>query len=602
MAVDETTPLLPHGTGTGTAAKTNNNSLQQTSPSSPNTTDDNLTPTTASSSSDHYNDPPTKRKSPLNPLHLLTRLSVETRILLAAFLITTSFSFTQVPIFYVFYLMECDDFYSHHPSPPHLPPGADKCSRNEIAAGTATDFSFLAMSTTICGTVNLFFAGWLVKKIGPRLALMAQTLVPAIRVLTQILGVLAGGRSGIVIFQATQLITVLGGPVGYILIINIIVGEVVSPARRTPVFGMLQGCFMLGQAVGYLTGGMIGDRWGIRRPFEVAFVAFLVSTVYVQVMLPYVSPESMSGGSKKEKAKGIAGFLAPLKVLAPQRVRLRSGKTIKHLGVLILCTGVFLGVLATDFAAMLIQMYATAVFEFHQSDNGWLMSEFAMMRAVFLILLFPKIISYGRKWYAKRQSNHQHPRRDSISDERDPATQGLLIQPEQLEAPMGTHAEEEPMMTQPGTETEDTHFDLFFLRWSLVADGLLTSCTALATKKWHIYLAAAMLPFASGTAPAAKGVMTEMCSPSQRADALNALTLVENIGRLATQGFFGFVFAALAEAGKPHLTFYCNAILAMIAASVLIFSRFPPNGSTLIDADEETEDDDDDVNGSSQNE
>ncbi|KAK1774365.1 major facilitator superfamily domain-containing protein [Copromyces sp. CBS 386.78] len=572
MAADETTPLLPNGT----AVDANN---------SQNTNQDH-----------HHVNTKDKQKWTLNPLTLLNRLHVETRILLAAFLITTSFSFTQVPIFYVFHLMECDDFYTRHP--PYTGTG-DRCSRNEIAAGTATDFSFLAMSTTICGTVNLFFAGWLVKKIGPRLALMAQVLVPAIRVLTQILGVLAGGRSGIVIFQATQLITVLGGPVGYILIVNIIVGEVVSPARRTPVFGMLQGCFMLGQAVGYLTGGMIGDAWGIRRPFEVAFVAFLISTVYVQLALPYVSPESMSGGKKAgPQAKGIAAFFAPLKVLAPQRVRLPgSGKTVKHLGVLILCTGVFLGVLATDFAAILIQMYATAVFEFHQSDNGWLMSEFALMRAVFLIVLFPRIISYGRKWYAKRQSKRQ-PRRESISDARDPATQGLLIQPEQLEAPMGTHAEEEPMMTQPPTETEDTHFDLFFLRWSLVADGLLTACTALATKKWHIYLAAAMLPFASGTAPAAKGVMTDMCSPSQRADALNALTLVENIGRLATQGFFGFVFAALAKAGKPHLTFYCNAILAMIAASVLIFSRFPPNGSELIEGDDAEEH----VNGNDESE
>lgn len=564
MAADETTPLLPNGTGTATTSgnnvDTNNSQL-----SSPNTDSENTT-------NNHHdvNNNNTKAKWTLNPLTLLTRVHVETRILLAAFLITTSFSFTQVPIFYAFHLMECDDFYTHHP--PYTGLG-DRCSRNEIAAGTATDFSFLAMSTTICGTVNLFFAGWLVKKIGLRLALMAQVLVPAIRVLTQILGVLAGGRSGIVIFQATQLITVLGGPVGYILIINIMVGEVVSPARRTPVFGMLQGCFMLGQAVGYLTGGMIGDAWGIRRPFEVAFVAFLVSTAYVQLALPYVSPESMAGGGKKAggpKAEGVAaGFFAPLRVLAPQRVRLRSGKVIKHLGVLVLCTGVFLGVLATDFAAMLIQMYATAVFEFRQSDNGWLMSEFALMRAVFLIVLFPRIISSGRKWYAKRQSKRQ-PRRESMSDQRDPATQGLLIQPDQLEAPMGTLAEEEPMVTQPPTETEDTHFDLFFLRWSLVADGLLTSCTALATKKWHIYLAAAMLPFASGTAPAAKGVMTEMCSPEQRADALNALTLVENIGRLATQGFFGFVFAALAEAGKPHLTFYCNAVSLLHGPSFLL--------------------------------
>lgn len=69
-----------------------------------------------------------------------------------------------------------------------------------------------------------------------------------------------------------------------------------------------------------------------------------------------------------------------------------------------------------------------------------------------------------------------------------------------------------------------------------------------------------MLPFASGSAPAAKGVMTEMCASSKRADALNALTLVENVARLATQGVFGFVFAALAEIGRPHLTFFANAV------------------------------------------
>jgi Na+/serine symporter len=51
-----------------------------------------------------------------------------------------------------------------------------------------------------------------------------------------------------------------------------------------------------------------------------------------------------------------------------------------------------------------------------------------------------------------------------------------------------------------------------------------------------------------------------MCSQSRRADALNALTLVENIARLATQGLFGFVFAALAEIGRPHLTFFINAV------------------------------------------
>ena len=108
--------------------------------------------------------------------------------------------------------MECDVYYLDHP--PYEGSG-DRCSRNEIAAGTAMQFSILGMSTTFFGVLNLFIAGWTVKKVGPRSALMLQTFVAAIRVSTQILGVLAGGRAGIIIFQFTQAITIIGGPVGY---------------------------------------------------------------------------------------------------------------------------------------------------------------------------------------------------------------------------------------------------------------------------------------------------------------------------------------------------------------------------------------------------
>ncbi|SPQ27116.1 0050d09d-caac-4cd7-b330-12177742f36c [Thermothielavioides terrestris] len=507
------------------------------------------------------------------PSALALKVHVEKRILFAGFLITLSFSFTQVPIFYAFHLMECDIFYSNHP--PYDGPG-DRCSRNEIAAGTATQYAILGMTTTFCGTINLFVAGWMAKKIGPRAALMVQTFVPAIRVATQILGVMAGGQAGIVIFQYTQLITVIGGPVGYILVANIIAGEAVEPLRRTAVFGMLQGCIMLGQGIGYLSGGMIGDTWGIRRPFEVAFCSFLIATLYVRIAMPYIAAESLSRGSKPN-SKGLAEFFAPLRILAPQKVLLASGAVRNHYGVLFLCAGVFLGVLATGYAPLLIQMYATAVFEFRQGDNGWLMSEFAFMRAAFLIFLFPRIISRGRKWHMARSTEQRAPEAEPRRSSR------LATNPEELEAPMGSLAEEEPVESAEVKEDEGTAFDLRFLMLSLAVDGALTMCAAFATKGWHIYVAAFFLPFASGSAPAAKGVMTEMCSSSRRADALNALTLVENIARLATQGLFGFVFSALAEIGKPHLTFFANAAIALLAAGVLMFSRFPPEGSKILE-------------------
>lgn len=77
-----------------------------------------------------------------------------------------------------------------------------------------------------------------------------------------------------------------------------------------------------------------------------------------------------------------------------------------------------------------------------------------------------------------------------------------------------------------------------------------------------MHIAACLLPLGSGSAAAAKGVITKMCPESQRADALNAVTLVENTARLSTQGLFGLVFAGFAGIGKAYLTFFCNAVSA----------------------------------------
>lgn len=352
-------------------------------------------------------------------------------------------------------------------------------------------------------------------------------------------------------------------------------------------------------------GGMLGDAIDIRAPFHLAFVTFLLSCTYVHFALPYISPESMSN-KKKPGPPGIAGFFAPLKILVPQRLRTSQGNIKKHYGVIVLCAGIFLGVvrgasiisphlcdsesrltsnpqLATDYAPLLMQMYATAAFDFDQSDNGWLMFEFAFMRSVFLILLFPRIISFGRS-LMKRNSTPSPAESDASSvataDERMPT------EPGDFDAATGEQADIEPTQPVPmGLHHEVGHFDLVFLRWSLVVDGALTTVVAFATKRWHIYLgksslsptrtgclscemlteslaAAFLLPFGSGSAPAAKGVITDMCSESHRADALNAVTLVENIARLATQGLFGLVFSSLASVGKAYATFYCNAVSA----------------------------------------
>ncbi len=130
-------------------------------------------------------------------------------------------------------------------------------------------------------------------------------------------------------------------------------------------------------------------------------------------------------------------------------------------------------------------MYATAAFDFNQADNGWLMAGNSFMRAVFLIFIFPRIISLGRRWFAS------HAKKESIKKPDAGAEvdrQILPTEPEEFEAPTGTQAEEEPVSAEPAEEKAAYEFDLFFLRWSLVVDGVLTAATAFATKGWHVYL------------------------------------------------------------------------------------------------------------------
>jgi hypothetical protein len=94
----------------------------------------------------------------------------------------------------------------------------------------------------------------------------------------------------------------------------------------------------------WVVGGIVGDAINIKAPFELAFISFLVSTVYVQFAMPYISPESMSGAKNVDSGGGLAAFFAPLKILSPQRVRLADGRIRKHYGVIFLCAGIFVGV------------------------------------------------------------------------------------------------------------------------------------------------------------------------------------------------------------------------------------------------------------------
>jgi MFS family permease len=521
--------------------------------------------------------------------------SVAYRVLLAGFIISFSFGVTQVPMIYVFGLMSCEDYYRHHKlPPPNTPAYEHRCNVHSIEASTARSVALVGASTTFFGVANLFITGWMIKAWGIKRALLISTAWPAVRLFIQNVGVEVGSGLGIIIVQLSQVVTIVGGPAGYILALNSFATEVVRPSERTSTIGRLTGCAMFGTAAGFLLGGLLADWLDIKAPFRITLVLFLLSAIYVYICLPFVP---LSEANQKKATKSIGAFFEPLKMFTPQKWLLPDGTVRREYGVLLLGIGAFTAVLATGFIPTMLQMYATSNFGFGTSDNSELIGLNFSIRATYLTFAFPWIINTGRKWMKKGDRRTSIP---SASVEDLPPTNNepfppgaeILVGDDASDSDTADDEEHEPLTRTVTSQSmreanQSFEFDLLYTRWSLILDGVLTSLATFTTKGWQVYLVAVILPFAAGTGSAAKGCMLQMCTPDQRVDALSAIALVDSIARLSTVSLFGLIFSAFAEIGKPSLTFAVNGAVALTGFIVLLFTKFPPNGAVRFTKEEE---------------
>ncbi|KAH7028174.1 uncharacterized protein B0I36DRAFT_247438 [Microdochium trichocladiopsis] len=501
-------------------------------------------------------------------------------VMIAGLLISASFGLTQTPILYAFRQMVCEDYYSHHP--PYAGSG-DSCNVPAVNSGKDAQFAILGSCTVFFAISNLVFTGWQMRNLGPKKALLVQNFFPVIRVLTQSVAISIGGATGITLFQLGQAITILGGPAGYILVLNTILSELIEQAQRTSMFGKLQGYILVGNAMGFLGGGVVSDRFGVVSPFRLGAICLSATLVFCATCVPPVSLKKDERAPTTNRRNAVvASFVDPLLALGPQKLRLKNGTITTHYGVTILAVGIFVGVLATGYVAQLLQQYSMDVFDFDASKNSALMALTLVVRGLFLMFIFPIIISSGRKWFDS--TSQQQPQAAEQDAETVIPTHPLDMDP----TPQLVSTEEEPVQAPPAPPTAQSgHFDLFFLRYSYLVDAVITMCAAFISDGWQFYLMAVLLPLASGSYAASKGVLTEMIPESQKADALAGMTLVESLASVSTLGLFGAVFSSLVEIGKAHLTFYLNAAIALLAIIILLFSRYPAEDSKLIEQEEE---------------
>jgi MFS family permease len=420
--------------------------------------------------------------------------------------------------------MTCDEYYQHHPEP--LTNMRDRCDIPAIGSSTSKSVALLGFTTTLFGVPNLFLTGHTMKKFGIKTALLIQVSWIAARLLIQNTGVEVGKATGIIIIQCSQMITIIGGPVGYLLALNSYITEVVSSSERTPSLGRLQGWALFGSAIGFLLGGQLVDWFSIKAPFRVALVLFTLCSLYVFFALPWTPPNT---NVNTRTSQGLTKFFGPLKKFAPQKWVHKDGTVKREYGALLLGIGVFFGILATGYITVLLQMYSTDVLGFTPGENGALVSLNFFLRGLFLAVAFPKIIATGRKWLRERKKSKSRLFLDSSTE-----TLGdIPTEPNDMAAV--DEAEQEPIT---GVQTDDENisydFDLFYCKFSLILDGILTGGATFVRQGWQIYIVAILIPFAAGTGSASKGTIIQMCPPSERVEALSGITLIEMIARLST--------------------------------------------------------------------
>lgn len=157
----------------------------------------------------------------------------------------------------------------------------------------------------------------------------------------------------------------------------------------------------------------------------------------------------------------------------------------------------------------------------------------ALVRGMFLIIIFPRIISNGRKWFTGggppgAQTPVEGPDISSsattivVNNEEDndveegrtnklgiesiptsprqfPAAEGLEVSQEQILPSQVSHQQDD-VSTATGADRSDEvssqsdgedwgiEFDLFFVRWSLVIDSMVTFFAGFSSQGWHVYL------------------------------------------------------------------------------------------------------------------
>ncbi|ODN80897.1 hypothetical protein L202_03025 [Cryptococcus amylolentus CBS 6039] len=454
-------------------------------------------------------DPPPPRRFTFSPAH---------RVFLTILVTEFAFCLTDTTLLYAFKRMICDEYYKDHEWD-HT--GRHKCSVPAVAASYARSYSLAIGIMTVAAVVSVFATNSLITKYGPRKVFTLQPVSLFLCILIQTYGLSVGGLTGVHILQWSGLVYLFGSGAGLRIASNVLITRLVSEEERTGAFGVIDGMFKIGTALGYAFDGYLYDTYGLYAPFKTGLAMSVICIIVALLILPEV-PETAQVSQESPSES----LISPLKVFMPRKNHGPSGRRGGlDWNVTLLGLGIFFTVMVTGYFPRMLKMAGMDMFGMSAKTNGIMTSLNMLLEALFLTILFPRIIKWGRS---------------------------------RAPAPPSSPS---PLSPLPAQDT----FDLYFLQASALFETIVTFITTLAQSSWQIFTIAMVLPLSSGLSPACTGVLVNLVDESQQADALSAISLVGWCAYLTAVSLFGTIYASLNKEALGRLIFLVNGCAVLLA-------------------------------------
>ncbi|WVQ73766.1 hypothetical protein IAR50_003346 [Cryptococcus sp. DSM 104548] len=459
----------------------------------------------------HIGDHLPSRRFTVSPAH---------RVFLTILVTEFAFCLTDTTLLYAYKRMICDEYYKDHEWD-HT--GRHKCSVPDVAASYARSYSLSIGIMTVSAIVSVFATNSFITKYGPRKVFILQPVFLFLCILIQTYGLSVGGITGVHILQWSGLVYLFGSGAGLRIASNVLITRLVSEDERTGAFGVIDGMFKIGTALGYAFDGYLYDTYGLYAPFKTGLAMSIICIIVALLILPEV-PETARASQETPSES----FISPLKVFLPRK---RHGSSGRRGGldwnVTLLGLGIFFTMMVMGYFPRMLKMVGMDMFGMSAKTNGIMTSLNMLTEALFLTILFPRIIKWGR----------------SRSRAPPPPSSRTPLSP---------------------TRTHD-NFDLYFLQASALYETIITFITTLAESSWQIFTIAMILPLASGLSPACTGVLVNLVDEGQQADALSAISLLGWCAYLTAVSLFGTIYASLNKEALGRLIFLVNGCAVLLA-------------------------------------